>query len=73
MNPAPDAKNVAQILPDRSSKKMSGSRFETPRIGPLRSTSRKNRLRTLENVMLPDPTMLPRTTLNRLTYHSQPH
>ena len=73
MNPAPDAKNVAEILLDRSSKQMSGSRFETPRLGRLRSTSRKNRLRTLEDVMLPDPTRLPRTTLNRVTYHSQPH
>ncbi len=73
MNPTPDAKNVAQILPDRSSKQMSGSRFETPRLGRLRSTSRKNRLRNLEDVMLPDPTRLPRTTLSRVTYQIHPH
>jgi hypothetical protein len=36
MNPTPDAKNVAQILPDRSSKQMSGSRFETPKTRTLK-------------------------------------
>jgi len=73
MNPAPDAKNVAEILPDRSSKQMQDHVLKTPRLGRLRSTSRKNRLRTLEDVMLPDPTRLPRTTLSRVTYQIHPH